>query len=93
MAFRTPTLNVGSAEARFHTWTPWPDSRHSFSFGKHHDPENTHHGLLLVSNDDIVGPRTEFMTHPQRRRCRCKMEEGFESIQGAVYLKRGVRPK
>ena len=93
MAFRTPILDVGPAEERFHTWTPWLDSRHSVSFGKHYDAENTHHGLLLVSNDDIVGPGTRFLTHPQRRRCRCKMEESFASIQDAVYLKRRVRPK
>jgi redox-sensitive bicupin YhaK (pirin superfamily) len=66
MAFRTPIIDVRPAEERFHTWTPWLDSRHSFSFGKHYDPENTHHGLLLVSNDDIVRPGTGFMTHPHR---------------------------
>jgi len=46
--------------------TPWLDSRHSFSFGQHYDSSNTHHGLLLVSNDDIVKPGTGFMTHPHR---------------------------
>lgn len=66
MALPTPTIDVRPAEKRFHTWTPWLDSRHSFSFGKHYDPQNTHHGLLLVSNDDIVRPGTGFMTHPHR---------------------------
>ncbi|MCV6982751.1 pirin family protein, partial [Mycolicibacterium pulveris] len=41
-------------------------SRHSFSFADHYDPANTHHGLLLVNNDDIVAPRTGFATHPHR---------------------------
>ncbi len=44
----------------------WLDSRHSFSFGSHYDPENTHFGLLLVSNDDVVQPGTGFSTHPHR---------------------------
>jgi quercetin 2,3-dioxygenase len=48
------------------TTTPWLQSRHSFSFGDHYDPDNTHHGLLLVNNDDIVAPRTGFETHPHR---------------------------
>ena len=44
----------------------WLDSSHSFSFGQHYDPENTHFGLLLVSNDDVVQPGTGFSTHPHR---------------------------
>ena len=44
----------------------WLDSRHSFSFGGHYDPANTHHGLLLVSNDDRVAAGTGFTTHPHR---------------------------
>ncbi len=41
-------------------------SRHSFSFGPHYAPDNTHFGLLLVSNDDVVEPGTGFETHPHR---------------------------
>lgn len=44
----------------------WLDSKHSFSFGQHYDPDNTHHGLLLVNNDDIVSPGQGFDTHPHR---------------------------
>ena len=44
----------------------WLDSRHSFSFGHHYDSTNTHHGLLVVNNDDIVDPGTGFETHPHR---------------------------
>ena len=29
-------------------------------------PTNTHHGLLLVNNDDVVKPGTGFDTHPHR---------------------------
>jgi redox-sensitive bicupin YhaK (pirin superfamily) len=44
----------------------WLDSHHSFSFGQHYDPHNTHFGLLLVSNDDVVKAGTGFETHPHR---------------------------
>lgn len=59
-------IDVRHAASRFATRTSWLDSRHSFSFGGHYDPKNTHHGLLLVSNDDIVQPDTGFQTHPHR---------------------------
>jgi quercetin 2,3-dioxygenase len=51
---------------RFHTRAGWLDSKHSFSFGRHHDPTNTGHGLLLVNNDDVVRAGTGFDTHPHR---------------------------
>ena len=62
----TPTIDVRRAADRFATRIPWLDSHHSFSFGGHYDPANTHHGLLLVNNDDIVAPGTGFDTHPHR---------------------------
>ena len=46
--------------------TEWLDSKHSFSFGGYYDPDNTHHGLLLVNNDDWVAPAAGFDTHPHR---------------------------
>ena len=60
----TPNVQVVRSGERFHTQLPWLDSHHSFSFGGHYDQKNTHHGLLLVSNDDIVRPGTGFRTHP-----------------------------
>jgi quercetin 2,3-dioxygenase len=60
------TAEIRRAADRAVTTTPWLKSRHSFSFGDHYDPDNTHHGLLLVNNDDIVAPRTGFDTHPHR---------------------------
>jgi redox-sensitive bicupin YhaK (pirin superfamily) len=53
-------------EDRFRTKIAWLDGRHSFSFGGHWDPENTHHGLLLVNNEDRVRPASGFSTHPHR---------------------------
>jgi quercetin 2,3-dioxygenase len=59
-------VDIRHAEHRFKTDLGWLDSKHSFSFGHHHDPRNTHHGLLLVNNDDIVDAGTGFETHPHR---------------------------
>ncbi len=61
-----PTVDIRRADDRAKTRIDWLDSKHSFSFGSHYDPENTHHGLLLVNNDDIVKPGTGFETHPHR---------------------------
>ena len=60
------SLDIRRAGERFTTKIDWLDSKHSFSFGPHHDPANTHHGLLLVNNDDIVRAGTGFGTHPHR---------------------------
>jgi redox-sensitive bicupin YhaK (pirin superfamily) len=60
------TLQIRRKNDAFHTQAGWLDSRHSFSFGHHFDPSNTHHGLLLVSNDDVVKAGTGFDTHPHR---------------------------
>lgn len=59
-------VDIRRAETRFHTDISWLDSWHSFSFGEHYDPRNTHHGLLLVNNDDVVAPGGGFGTHPHR---------------------------
>jgi hypothetical protein len=62
----SPTVDVRRAADRYRTRIPWLDSHHSFSFGGHYDPANTHHGVLLVNNDDVVAPGTGFDTHPHR---------------------------
>lgn len=62
----TPAIDVRRAGDRFHTRIDWLDSRHSFSFGRHYDPANTHFGLLMVSNDDVVAAGSGFETHPHR---------------------------
>jgi len=61
-----PRVDVRRAGERFATRIDWLDSKHSFSFGSHYDPKNTHHGVLLVNNDDVVAPGTGFETHPHR---------------------------
>lgn len=62
----TPQADIRRADERFKTANSWLDSKHSFSFGGHYAADNTHHGLLLVNNDDIVRPGSGFATHPHR---------------------------
>src|ERR1700750_2693263 len=62
----TPEVDVRRADERHKTRLGWLDSKHSFSFGRRYDPANTHHGLLLVNNDDTVKPGTGFETHPHQ---------------------------
>lgn len=60
------SVEVRRAGERSRTEISWLDSRHSFSFGRHYDPGNTHFGLLLVSNDDVVRAGSGFDTHPHQ---------------------------
>ncbi len=62
----TEAIRIVPARERFHTKIDWLDSWHSFSFGPHYDPSNVRHGLLLVSNDDVVAPGSGFGMHPHR---------------------------
>ncbi|MDQ1700320.1 MAG: quercetin 2,3-dioxygenase [Frankiaceae bacterium] len=66
MTIAVPRIDVRRAADRFATRIDWLDSKHSFSFGQHYDAANTHHGLLLVNNDDVVVPGSGFETHPHR---------------------------
>jgi len=59
-------IDIRRADDRAATRIAWLDSRHSFSFADHYDPTNTHHGLLLVNNADIVQAGSGFETHPHR---------------------------
>jgi redox-sensitive bicupin YhaK (pirin superfamily) len=61
-----PGVDIRRADSRAATDIGWLDSKHSFAFGGHWDPDNTHHGLLLVNNDDKVAAGTGFETHPHR---------------------------
>ena len=65
-ALPTPQVDVRRAAQRARTRNAWLDSRHSFSFGRHYDPANTSHGVLVVNNDDLVEAGSGFDTHPHR---------------------------
>jgi len=54
------------SDDRMHTQIDWLNSRHSFSFGSHHDPERMGFGPLRVVNDDIVAAGGGFPSHPHR---------------------------
>ncbi|CDO30629.1 pirin family protein [Mycolicibacterium porcinum] len=66
MASGTSRVDIRRADDRGASTTDWLQSRHSFSFADYYDPANTHHGLLLVNNDDVVAPGSGFDTHPHR---------------------------
>ncbi|MCU1374427.1 MAG: putative Quercetin 2,3-dioxygenase [Actinomycetia bacterium] len=59
-------IQLRRANDRFATTIDWLDSKHSFSFGNHYDPNETGHGLLIVNNDDRVRAGSGFQTHPHR---------------------------
>ena len=58
-----PAITVVRAGTRLRTEASWLDSWHCFSYGRYYEPENTHHGLLLVCNDDTIGGSTGFAAH------------------------------
>ena len=59
-------IDIRRAQQRFHTEIEWLDSWHSFSFSNHYDPKNTHHGLLMVLNDDVIAADRGFGMHAHR---------------------------
>ena len=56
--------SIQRAADRVSTVTDWLTSSHGFSFGDHYDPTNTHHGVLLVHNEDTIATGEGFDTHP-----------------------------
>ncbi|MGJ8653643.1 MAG: pirin family protein [Opitutaceae bacterium] len=54
------------SDERMHSKIDWLDSRHSFSFGGHYDPERMGFGPLRVVNDDWIAPKGGFPSHPHR---------------------------
>ena len=59
-------IDVLVAGDRFHTDIGWLNSRHTFSFGEHYDPDRAGFRALRVINDDRVAPGKGFGTHGHR---------------------------
>jgi quercetin 2,3-dioxygenase len=57
---------ITRSDERMHTDIDWLNSRHSFSFGGHYDPERMGFGPLRVVNDDIVAPGKGFGSHSHK---------------------------
>jgi len=62
----TVTVEVRRGADRGRTTLPGIETRHAFSFGAHHEPGNTHHGLLLAHNEDRIAPGAGYDTHAHR---------------------------
>jgi quercetin 2,3-dioxygenase len=62
----TATVDVRRGADRALTAAPGVETRHAFSFGHHHEPGNTHHGLLLAHNEDRIAPGAGYDTHTHR---------------------------
>jgi redox-sensitive bicupin YhaK (pirin superfamily) len=59
-------ITLRKADDRFHTEIGWLDSRHTFSFGDHYDPQHMGFRTLRVINEDRVAPAQGFGTHGHR---------------------------
>ncbi len=83
-AITSPRLDVRRADDRFKTNVGWLDSKHSFSFSNHYDPANTHHGVLMVNNDDIVVPGQ--VSTPTRTRT-WRSSPGFSRVRWCTRIR------
>ena len=62
----TATVQVRPGVDRTRTTAPGIETRHAFAFGAHHEPGNTHHGLLLAHTEDRIAPGAGYDTHTHR---------------------------
>lgn len=52
------------SESRGANHIGWLNAKHTFSFGRYHNPERMGFGPLRVINQDIIAPARGFHTHP-----------------------------
>jgi quercetin 2,3-dioxygenase len=61
-----PGVSFHRSADRHQTRIGWLHGRHSFDTGIDPLGADTHHGVLVVNNHDIIAPRSGFDTHPHR---------------------------
>ncbi|MCV7316445.1 pirin family protein [Mycolicibacillus parakoreensis] len=62
----TETVELRRGADRHLATTAWLRSWQAFSYGDHYDPANTHHGVLLVCNEEVLAAGSGYDTHPHR---------------------------
>lgn len=60
------TVEIRRASARFVTRAPGRDTRHSFSFGEHYDPEHVGFGPMVCHDEHSLGGGRGFPDHRHR---------------------------
>jgi redox-sensitive bicupin YhaK (pirin superfamily) len=61
-----PGIDVRRAGDRHQIQIDWLHGKQSFDTGVDPYGHDTHHGVLVVNNEDVVGPGTGFDTHPHQ---------------------------
>nr|WP_246378492.1 pirin family protein [Nocardioides ginsengisegetis] len=57
------TVEIRRATQRFRTRDRGRDTRHSFAFGEHYDPDNLGFGPLVCHDEHLLGPGVGFPEH------------------------------
>lgn len=60
------TFEIRRGADRARTCTEWLDSRHSFAFGSHYDPDDIGFGPLQAFNSDLLQPGPGYPVHAHR---------------------------